>query len=158
MAYDAGLAERLRELLAERRGITEKRMFGGLSFLRDGHLFVGVSKQDLMVRVGLEFLPEALKRPHTRALRFKTRPTILGYVLVAPEGVDYDDDLSGWIALADQCAAMLPVGPPKPKKPAAAPKPNPKPKKQAPLAKKQPKAPPAKKPAKAAPKRRPTKR
>ena len=115
MAYDEGLAERVRELLAERRGISEKRMFGGLQFLRDGHLFVGVSKENLMVRVGLALLPEALARPHTRRLQFKSRPTIIGYVLVAPDGVDYDDDLASWIALADQCAATLPPGPPKPK-------------------------------------------
>jgi TfoX/Sxy family transcriptional regulator of competence genes len=109
MAYDEGLAERVRELLAERRDIREKRMFGGLSFLRDGQLFVGVRKTDLMVRVGPEQFAAACRRPHVQPMVFARMPKLVGYVLVAPEGVDFDDDLRSWIDLATQFAATLPA-------------------------------------------------
>jgi TfoX/Sxy family transcriptional regulator of competence genes len=109
MAYDEGLAERVRERLAERRDIREKRMFGGLSFLRDGQLFVGVRKNDLMVRVGPAEFAAACRRPHVQPMVFARMPRLVGYVLVAPEGVDFDDDLQSWIDLAGQFALTLPV-------------------------------------------------
>jgi TfoX/Sxy family transcriptional regulator of competence genes len=109
MAYDEGLAERVRERLAERRDIREKRMFGGLSFLRDGQLFVGVRKNDLMVRVGPAQFAAACRRPHVQPMVFARLPKLVGYVLVAPEGVDFDDDLQSWIDLATQFAATLPA-------------------------------------------------
>ena len=51
MAYDEGLAERIREVLSDQRGVSEKRMFGGLAFLLSGNMCVGVVKDQLMVRV-----------------------------------------------------------------------------------------------------------
>jgi TfoX/Sxy family transcriptional regulator of competence genes len=64
MAYDARLAERVRRLLARRKGITEKKMFGGVAFMLHGKMFCGVLKDDLVVRVGSERYEQALSRAH----------------------------------------------------------------------------------------------
>ncbi len=51
MAYDEGLAERIRSVVGDDRRITEKKMFGGVAFLLNGKMFVGIVKDDLLVRV-----------------------------------------------------------------------------------------------------------
>lgn len=95
MAYDEGLAERLREVLNEQAGVTEKKMFGGLAFLCQGHMFCGIASEDLMVRVGAEGYEQALLEPHTRAMDFTGRP-MKGYVYVEPEGFEADEGLESW--------------------------------------------------------------
>jgi hypothetical protein len=98
MAFDEGLAERLREALAERRGITEKKMFGGLAFMSRGHMFVGVIGERLMARVGPAEHAAALARPHVREMDFTGKP-MKGYVFVEPEGFEEDADLERWVEL-----------------------------------------------------------
>jgi TfoX/Sxy family transcriptional regulator of competence genes len=66
MAYDEGLAERLRSLLGGNADIAEKRMFGGLAFLLRGNMCVGVHGDDLIVRIAPEETDEALAEPHVR--------------------------------------------------------------------------------------------
>ena len=66
MAYDEGLAERVRTLLEERTDVVEKKMFGGLSFMLRGNMSCGVLKEDLLVRVGSDGHEEALAQPHAR--------------------------------------------------------------------------------------------
>jgi TfoX/Sxy family transcriptional regulator of competence genes len=95
MAYDEGLAERLRDVLREQVGVTEKKMFGGLAFLWQGHMFCGIAGEDLMVRVGAERYEQALLEPHTQVMDFTGRP-MKGYVYVEPEGYEADDDLKNW--------------------------------------------------------------
>jgi len=73
MAYDEGLAERIRALLEDERGVTEKKMFGGVAFLLDGKMFVGIVKHDLMVRVGPDRYQESLRRRHARPMDFTSR-------------------------------------------------------------------------------------
>ncbi len=90
MAYDEGLAERIRALLEDERGVTEKKMFGGVAFLLDGKMFVGIVKHDLMVRVGPD--------------RYKP---MAGYVYVASEGVSEDAELAKWIRLGAKFASTL---------------------------------------------------
>ncbi len=85
MAYDEGLAERIREGLAEQRDVTEKKMFGGVAFMLRGSMFVGIVKEDLMVRVGAEAHEDALREPHARTMDFTGKP-MRGYVYVAPPG------------------------------------------------------------------------
>ena len=68
MAYDQGLAERLRELLQDHAGIAEKKMFGGLCFLSRGYMFVGIVGEALMARVGPDAYEKALCRPHVRVM------------------------------------------------------------------------------------------
>ena len=96
MAIDEGLAERIRESLGAAR-VTEKRMFGGLAFLSRGHMFVGIAKGTLMVRVGPVAYADALTRPHAREMDFTGRP-MRGFIQVSPAGVEDDDDLGGWLA------------------------------------------------------------
>ena len=96
MALDEGLAERVRELLEGTTLITEKRMFGGIAFLRRGHMFVGVTESRLMVRVGPVVYPKALAMPGAREMDFTGKP-MTGYVFVDDEGTRQDKDLAAWV-------------------------------------------------------------
>lgn len=98
MAYDEGLAERVRSLLAERRDVVEKRMFGGLAFMVAGHMAVGIVKDDLMVRVGKKKYADLVGQPHARPMTFTGRPAT-GALYVAPAGVESDTDLARWVGL-----------------------------------------------------------
>ena len=103
MAYDEGLAERVRAALNRRAGVTERKMFGGLAFMLHGHMFVGILGETLMARVGPERYEAALREPHVRAMDFTGRP-MRGYVYVAPEGIDGDDELARWV---EACAGFV---------------------------------------------------
>jgi TfoX/Sxy family transcriptional regulator of competence genes len=107
MAYDGGLAERIRLVLDEEMRVSEKEMFGGIAFLLDGKMFVGIVKDDLMVRVGPDHYDASLKRAHVRPMDFTGKP-MLGYVFVAPDGVEEDTELERWIRLAASFVATLP--------------------------------------------------
>ena len=96
MAFDEGLAERIRALLAERPDVVEKRMFGGLAFMVAGHMAVGIVKNDLMVRVGKNKYAELVREPHARPMDFTGRPAT-GALYVAPAGVESDADLERWV-------------------------------------------------------------
>lgn len=85
MAYDERLVERLRKVLANRDKVSEKKMFGGVAFLLDGKMFIGVNDGDLMVRIGPDNYERALARPHARPMDFTGRP-LTGYVYVAEAG------------------------------------------------------------------------
>jgi TfoX/Sxy family transcriptional regulator of competence genes len=113
MAYDAGLAERIREALADRAGVTERRMFGGLAFMLDGHVFAGIVGSTLMARVGAAGEQAALARAHVRPMDFTGRP-MKGYVYVDPEGIAEDLALCDWI---DGCIGVARALPPKAAKP-----------------------------------------
>jgi TfoX/Sxy family transcriptional regulator of competence genes len=108
MAYDSGLAQRIREALAERQGITERKMFGGLAFLVDGKMFVGVQGSVLMARVGPERHQDALAVAHVRAMDFTGRP-MKGYVYVDPPGLADDHDLNAWVRWCADHVASLPA-------------------------------------------------
>lgn len=107
MAYDEGLAQRLRELLDEQPALSEKRMFGGLAFLVGGNMAVGIVKDELMVRVGPAAHAAALAEPHARPMDFTKRP-MQGFVFVGPAGFEDDADLARWVARGVRFAASLP--------------------------------------------------
>jgi hypothetical protein len=107
MAYDEDLADRVRDQLAAEPAVTEKAMFGGLAFLLEGNMAVGLSGDELMVRVGPDAADDALARPHTRPFDMTGRP-MKGWILVAPEGVAEEDDLSAWVARGVDLARSLP--------------------------------------------------
>jgi hypothetical protein len=96
MAFDQGLAQRVRERLAGTGGVTEKQMFGGLSFLVDGNMCVGVIGEELIARVGPDGTEAALTRPGSRLFDFSGRP-MKGWITVAPTGLEADDALAAWI-------------------------------------------------------------
>ncbi|MDX3757984.1 TfoX/Sxy family protein [Streptomyces sp. AK02-04a] len=106
MAYDEGLAERIRERLGADPDIAEKRMFGGIAFLHCGNMAVGVSGDDLMVRVGPDAADEALARPGARVFDMTGRP-MRGWV-VAGSAVAEDEALGEWIDEGHAFAASLP--------------------------------------------------
>ncbi|WP_405592282.1 TfoX/Sxy family protein [Streptomyces sp. NBC_01092] len=107
MAYDEGLAERIRERLGADPDITEKRMFGGIAFLYQGNMAVGVTGDDLMVRVGPDATDAALARPGARIFDMTGRP-MRGWVVVAGSAVAEDDALGAWIDEGHAFAATLP--------------------------------------------------
>ena len=109
MAFDEALAERIRQQLAWRKGVEEKKMFSGIGFLLNGNLLVGVRKDSLLVRLGPEQSDEALKEAHVSEFEIKGRGTMKGWVLVAPEGVEADDQLKGWLQRAVKFVGTLPA-------------------------------------------------
>ena len=97
MAYDETLANRLRELLAGEHGITEKKMFGGLAFLLNGHMTVSASGQGgLLARVDPAQTDAALARPHASLMEMRGRP-MDGWIRVAPEGIKTKRQLEPWV-------------------------------------------------------------
>src|SRR5262245_1928460 len=108
MAFDESLAARIRDALARKKGIEEKKMFGGVGFLRHGNILVGVGKDSLIVRLGPDGGEEALRQPHVREFDITGRP-MKGWVLVEPEGVEEDDQLAGWIDRATKFVRTLPA-------------------------------------------------
>lgn len=107
MAFDQGLAERIRYLMRDRRAVEEKKMFGGLCFLIRGHMFCGIVGDRLMVRVGPEKYAAYLKEEHVREMDFTGKP-MKGFVYVDPEGVDLDEDLDRWVERCLRYASSLP--------------------------------------------------
>ena len=107
MAYDEGLAQRLREALQSERGISEKKMFGGLAFISHGYMFIGIAGDALMARIGLEYYEKALSRRHVRVMDFTGKP-MKGYVFVDPSGYARDSDLSDWIERCHRFVRSLP--------------------------------------------------
>ena len=114
MAYDEDLADRVRELLPRGQAVTERQMFGGLAFMLGGHMFCGIVKDALMVRLGPEAAGRALDQPHVRPMDFTGRP-MKGMVFIYPAGL-HDDRLRQWV---DDAAAYARGLPPKPVTPAA---------------------------------------
>src|SRR6266571_1171766 len=100
MAYDENLAERIRQRLARRKNIEEKKMFGGVGFLLSGNMLVGVWKDSLIVRLGPEESDDAMKEPHVKAFDITGR-AMKGWVLVAPDGIEADEPLKAWIQRAE---------------------------------------------------------
>jgi TfoX/Sxy family transcriptional regulator of competence genes len=109
MAYDENLAHRIRALLAEEDGVTEKAMFGGLAFLVGGNMAVGISSTaELMVRVGRDATDDALSRPHSRLFDMTGRP-MKGWILVSREGVKTKRELAPWVERGVRFARTLPA-------------------------------------------------
>ena len=108
MAFDGTLAKRIRQQLARRRNVEQKKMFGGVGFLLNGNLLVGVWKDSLVVRLGPDEGDEALKEPHVKEFDITGRP-MKGWVLIGLEGVKDDDQLSGWIQRAVKFVGKLPA-------------------------------------------------
>jgi len=109
MAYDEGLAERIRNALGRRKGLEERRMFGGLAFMLDGKMCCGVLKDDLMLRLGPENSLKALAKHHVRPMDFTGRP-LTGFVYVSPAGYA-GQALAGWLKQAVAFVRSLPTKP-----------------------------------------------
>ena len=108
MAFDPGSAERIRNLLVHERAVVEKRLFSGIAFMVRGHMCVGLSGNDLMVRVGAEGHAEALAQRHARAMDFTGRP-MKGFVFVSPKGYATEAALQSWLDRGLRYARSLPA-------------------------------------------------
>ena len=90
MAFDENLAGRIRHALARKKNIEEKKMFGGVGFLLNGNMLVGVWEDSLIVRLGPDAYDDALLEPHVKEFDITGRP-MKGWGMVQPEGVEDDD-------------------------------------------------------------------
>jgi hypothetical protein len=108
VAFDEELADRIREVVAGERGLSEKRMFGGLGFLLDGHLAVSASGQGgLMVRVVPAQTDRLLARAHVHPFAMRGRP-LDGWLRVDLAGLRTKRQLEGWVARGVAYARSLP--------------------------------------------------
>lgn len=108
MAYDESLAARIRDVLDRQTGVEEKKMFGGIGFLLNGNMLVGVWKDNLIVRVGRDAYESALTEPCVLEFDITGR-SMKGWVMVEPEGVDEDEDLKKWIECGLNFVGTLPA-------------------------------------------------
>jgi TfoX/Sxy family transcriptional regulator of competence genes len=107
MAFDDGLAKRVRDVLADVPDVTERRMFGGLAFVVGGHMACGIVGADLMLRLGEAGADAALDRPHVRPMDFTGRP-MRTMVYIAAEGIVADSALKGWVERSVEYVRALP--------------------------------------------------
>ena len=106
MAVDQKLAARVRKLLADRSDLTERRMFGGLTFMVRGHMCCGVQGNELILRLGPDGADEALASPHARPMDFTGRP-LAGFITVSRNGLS-GRALAQWVERAVAWAESLP--------------------------------------------------
>jgi len=108
MPYNLNLAQRIRELLGERSGLIEKKMFGGVGFILNGNMSCGVLGNDLIVRVGADHNASALSQAFVRPFLAPGGKPMAGWVLVALEGLQNDQDLLQWVEQGYEFALSLP--------------------------------------------------
>jgi TfoX/Sxy family transcriptional regulator of competence genes len=108
MAYSEELADRVREIVSRKKGIEEKKMFGGVGFLLNGNMLVGVWKEFLIVRLGPEDGEKALKEKFVIEFDITGKP-MKGWVMVVPDGVEEDAQLKKWIQRASKFVEKLPA-------------------------------------------------
>lgn len=107
MAFDEALADRIREVLAPRSEVSERKMFGGIAFMIAGNMCCGVIGEDLMVRLGTEDAERALAEPHVRPMDFTGKPMETA-IYVDPEGTADDESLAAWVEAGADLASSLP--------------------------------------------------
>lgn len=99
MAYNNNLANRVRECLENLPSIEEKEMMGGLVFMYNGKMCVGIVKDELMCRINPEIHNVVVEKPGCRTMDFTKRPMI-GYILVDETALRTEKELVSWIQLA----------------------------------------------------------
>jgi TfoX/Sxy family transcriptional regulator of competence genes len=107
MAFDEALADRVRDVLAPRADLGERKMFGGIAFMIAGNMAVGVIGDDLMVRLDPADAERALVEPHARPMDFTGKP-MKGMVFVDSAGTAAEEDLAAWVDAGADFASSLP--------------------------------------------------
>jgi len=107
VAYDVHLADRMRSILKSAGEFSEKKMFGGLAFMVNGHMCCGVLKTDLVLRLTPEEAAASLGQPHTRPMDFTGRP-MKSMIYVSAIGTDSDQALATWVESAVKLARSVP--------------------------------------------------
>ena len=108
MAYDGSLAARIAAALARKKGIEEKKMFGGLGFLLHGNMLVGVWKNSMIVRLGPEEGKSALLEPYVKPMDITGKP-MKGWIMVEPDGVADESSVKEWVQRAVRFVGKLPA-------------------------------------------------
>jgi TfoX/Sxy family transcriptional regulator of competence genes len=99
MAYNQKIADQIREMLVDQLQVEEKEMMGGVAFMVNAKMCVGVIKDDMMARIDPEVYNEALEKTGCRPMDF-TGKTMRGWVFISPEGIEKIKDMEYWIKLA----------------------------------------------------------
>lgn len=99
MAFDENLANRVREKFVELPNVTEKVMMGGLTFMYNDKMCVGIIKDELMCRIDPSLHDLAIEKVGCRTMDFTKRP-MLGYVMIDKNGMKSQKDFDNWINLA----------------------------------------------------------
>lgn len=115
MAYDEKLADRVRGFLVNEKKVEEKKMMGGLTFMVNDKMCVGILSNDLMVRLDPSNYESALEMEGCREMDFTGRP-MKGFVFVSVEGTGTPKKLSQWINLALDYNKQLKPAKTKPRK------------------------------------------
>jgi hypothetical protein len=108
MPFSHALADRIRRVLGVGHGIVEKKMFGGLCFMLDGKLLVGIMGSSLIVRLGPDEAAVALQDDSVRVFDITGRP-MKNWVVVEPDGLDSDRQLSDWLERATRFVEGIPA-------------------------------------------------
>jgi TfoX/Sxy family transcriptional regulator of competence genes len=98
MAYDEKLSDRIREALTDAPTVEEKHMFGGICYMVDGKMCIGVVKDEMMCRIGPDTYIEALTKRGCREMDFAGKP-MEGYVYVNAEGMQTKEEFGYWVGL-----------------------------------------------------------
>jgi TfoX/Sxy family transcriptional regulator of competence genes len=109
MAFSEKLAQRVRNVLYPLTSAEEKKMFGGIAFMVSGNMTVGVIRDNLIVRVGLENYEAALKKPGVELFGPTSKRPMAGWVTVTPDGLQSDENLKYWIEFALAFVNTLPA-------------------------------------------------
>jgi len=99
MPYNEQTAERVRRALAGTRKVTEKKMFGGIAFMVNDKMCVGVDKDDLIIRCAPEMTDELLSKKGARLFDLTGRP-MKGWLLIGPEGTSTPKGFDYWVGVA----------------------------------------------------------
>ena len=108
MAYDEGVADRVRGLVADESGLTEKKMFGGIAFLINGNMACGVNQSALIVRIDPATQPNAMAEPGVRDFDLSGGRPMKGWIMVDPDGYARAAQLKKWVARGVAFARGLP--------------------------------------------------
>ena len=108
MPFDAQLAERVSAAVKRRKGYEAKKMFGGMGYLLNGNMCVGIYKEFLILRLGPEATDKALQRPHTKVMDI-TGKAMNGWIMIKPEGCATEAQVKEWIELAQEFVKTLPA-------------------------------------------------
>lgn len=107
MAYDESLAKRVRQALKNEKTVAEKKMFGGLAYLLDGKMSVGILSKDLVVRVDPKEQEKLLRYPDVRPMDFTGKP-MKGFIYVGPKATATGPALKSWLKRGLEYAKTLP--------------------------------------------------
>ena len=99
MAYDQKLADRIRECIEGVENVEEKQMIGGLTFMVNGKMCIGIIKDELMCRIDPAIHHEMIEKPGCRTMDFTKRP-MSGFIMVEPSAMSTQKDLGYWIGMA----------------------------------------------------------